>query len=169
MLAAQNKDAPVAFVQAVVRWLYSDEPLDEMAQLASYPIAVQSPGNGLTLMGVEQLIEAMSLFRKAATAMRIARVESEVVSLSNTDAGLVVVTLENQRLTQDGQSLGAHRSTYVILWEEPYWRIRSLSVGDHEGFANVISGIETIFQREFGAAELVGADPGDGPSNGRNL
>ncbi|MEM1300936.1 MAG: hypothetical protein AAGH68_16835, partial [Pseudomonadota bacterium] len=124
MLAAEDKDAPVAFVLAMVRWLYSDEPLDEMAYLASYPIAVQGPGNGLTLMGVEQLIDALNVFRRAAAAMGIARVESEVVSLSNTIDGLVVVTIENQRFARDGRSLGSHRSTYVVVWEAPYWRIR---------------------------------------------
>ena len=159
MLAAGDKDEPVEFVLATIQWLYSDAPLEEMAALASFPIVMESPINALTFMGTEELLIALAAFRKAAKATGVAAVRSEVVSLSSADEGLVVVSLLNHRSGADGEPMGVHAVTYVVVWEDPYWRIRSITVGDVDNEPGVRARLEEIFHQEFITGAQSSAEP----------
>lgn len=152
METAYQPEAAVEFVMNLVQRLYSDDPMDDLVSLASYPIMVQSPGNAMTLTTATDLHEALSLFRQAKQALGLVGVKSEVVSISATGQGLHVITLLNKRLGEGGKSLGQHRSTYVTDWVDGCWRIRSLSVGDNPSDAHVREAIERFFLDEFKGA-----------------
>lgn len=153
----------VDFVAEMVRVMYSEEPIKLLTDLATFPIMVQSPGQTLTLTSVDDLTEALTLFRTALKSLGVASVRSAVQTYTKIDDELSMVTLINTRLDTRGASMGAHRSTYVVAWEDGAWRVRSLSVGDEPDGAQVRAAIETFFAVEFkGRAVDLCTAPGAG-------